>query len=176
MQWDVVKNGIDPGLAQFLKHPVAYVEIRQEHVIEMAVMLTVRRNDRTAERPALFQFCKRFMVLPPDGKPLPREGVSGFELRPQKGRGNLAGQIRGANIYPTVFIDMATEELLPVGSFLADNLGALNPAGLIDEQRTAFPGDHILGFVEADYRESAKTAKGTAFVQGTNALRGILNN
>ncbi len=63
-----------------------------------------------------------------------------------------------------------------VRALLADDLGALDEARVVDEQRAAFAADDVLGLVEAERAELADRAERPAAVGREDALRGVLDD
>jgi len=89
-------------------------------------------DDRSTNPPGRLQADERFVVLDPDLQSPPGDGVGFLHLRPEKGRNNLARQIRRTEIDPGVFVNLSTEELAAVGPLLPDDLGAIGEALIID--------------------------------------------
>src|SRR5579872_6499079 len=89
-----------------------------------------------------------------------------FQLRPQERSNQLARQEGGAHVHPGVLVHLAPEELGTVSAFLPDDLGTLGKLRIVDEQRAALAGYHVLGLVEAQGREVADGAERLALVAG----------
>ncbi len=77
------------------------------------------------------------------------ESRSRLQLRQQEGRQDIGRQVAGADVHPGVLVHLAAEEAAAVGAFLADDLGALDVAWVVDQQRAALAAGEVLGLVEA---------------------------
>ena len=104
---------------------------------------------------ALERLERRVVALPDGAAARAVISLGLLELRPQERRDDLARQIRRADVDPGVLVDLAAEELRAVGALLADDLGALDEARVVDQQRAALAGDDVLGLVEAERRRAA---------------------
>ena len=87
-----MKHGVDSVGLEAVKNGLAIVLRRQEHVIKVPVMLTVRRHNRAAEQAALLKWRQPFVVALPDRHALAGNAFRFLELRPQKGGGDLVRQ------------------------------------------------------------------------------------
>src|SRR5260370_24007011 len=125
----------------------------------MGVMRAALKNDRAAKTAGALEAGESLMVAVPMGLPAPCQGLGILELRPEKGRNDVARQIGGADIDPSILIDLAAEEFASVGAFFADDLGPLDEARVVDDQRAAFAGDEVLGLVEAEGRELSEASQ-----------------
>jgi hypothetical protein len=63
-----------------------------------------------------------------------------------------------------VYLSLATEELAAVGAFFADDFRALGQLRIADQQRAAFAGNDVLGFVEGIGAHVADGAQRLALV------------
>ena len=69
------------------------------------------------------------------------------------------------------------EKPAAVGAFFADDLGAVGEARVVDQQRTAFAGDDVLGFVEAQRAEVRRSLPSARAAIGRQMrLRGVLDD
>ena len=120
------------------------------------VVLAVLRDDRPADLVLRLQFRKGLVVALPEQQPLRRDRRGFLQLCPQKRGDHFARQIGRAEVDPGVLVDLAAEEVAAVGALLAEDLGALGEAQVVDQQRPALAGDEVLGFVEAERGQRPK--------------------
>ena len=64
--------------------------------------------------------------------PVGEDPVSGLELGEQVGRQYVRQYVARAQVDPAVLVHLPAEELLPVGSLVADELGPLDEGRLVD--------------------------------------------
>ena len=167
---------MNAGAAQRCDEARARREIGQQQVVHVRVVPAVRGHDRPAQQAACLERRERRVVALPDREPRGRDALGLLELRGEERGDDLARQVRRADVDPGVLVDLAAEELRAVGALLADDLGALDEARVVDEQRAALAGDDVLGLVEAQRAERADRAERLAAVGRQDALRGILDD
>src|SRR5262249_9571017 len=143
---------------------------------EMTVVQRVLRNDRSSKKSAFLEWGEQFVVEAPALEPIGGEVLHGFELRPQERGVQLTESVRGAEVDPGVLVDLTAQETAPVGSFVANDLGALGELRLIDEKRSALTGRDVLRLVEAEGREVSQTSCGTQAVHRSERLRGVFDH
>src|SRR5882724_2844696 len=92
VQGDIVKNGVNSVLFEFVQDDLSINLRRQKNVVKVPVVLAIRRHDRAAEQAVLLERCESFVVALPDREPLLGDSLGFLELRPEKSGGNLARQ------------------------------------------------------------------------------------
>ena len=107
---------------------------------------------------------------------MPGDRVCRFHLAPQERRGHLAGKVGRSDIDPGVFVDTAFHELGAVSALLAYQQCAVDVLFVVDEQRTAFAGSDVLGFVKAQGRHVTDAPERATFIGSHQALGGILDH
>src|SRR5258707_5857104 len=84
MQRDVMKYRLDRMALEFAQYRLTIDTGRQNNVIDMAIVLAIRRHDRAAEPPPLLERFEHDVVALPDRDPLARDAFGLFEVRPQE--------------------------------------------------------------------------------------------
>ena len=82
------------GPAAPAQPPSAIGAARQQDVVDVAVVLAIRWNDRTAQRTLPLERFKHRVVAIPDRQPLARDVFGLLELSPQERRDQIARQER----------------------------------------------------------------------------------
>ena len=85
-------------------------------------------------RPVGLELREGLVVAIPDREAPLGDRVGLLQLRPEERRDDLARQVRRAEVDPGVLVDLAAEELAPVGALLPDDLGALDEPRVVDER------------------------------------------
>ena len=118
--------------------PLATLEIRHHHVIQMPARLAIIGNERERCAALLRPTGERRVVRLPDLPPTRLNSVAILELGGQEGRLHFRGQITRADVDPAVFIDLPPEEATAVGSFLPDDFSPLGERWIVNEQSATF--------------------------------------
>src|SRR5206468_9081665 len=79
-------------------------------------------------------------------------------------------EIAGAKIDPGVLVDLPAEEAAAVGTFFADDLGALDVCRIVDQQRAPFAAGEIFGFVKTLGRHASKCSQRPVLVCAEQAM------
>ena len=176
MQRDIVEYGADIMLGQEGDQSGALLEAAQLDIVHMRIMHAISRYLHALDQAALFQRRQPCVVLLPAGHARGGDGRALFQLRKQVGGVELAGQERGTDIHPSVFIHLSPVEAAAVRTFFTDNLGAFHHVRVVENDRAALTHGVVLGFVEAEAAHVAHGAGGTVLVKGTHGLRRVLHH
>ena len=171
-----MEHGVDVGAHELRLDGRSLGGIGEQQVVHMAIVAAFRRNNRPAQGAAALQAVKGVVIALPQRQALIGDPFSGLELREEKGRIDLAGQIGRADVDPGVLVDRAAQEFFPVRPLLPQDLGPLRPAHVVDQQGAAFPGGHVLCFMKAHGAERAEAPQRTPAVAGEESLRRILDH
>lgn len=142
----------------------------------MGIVAAFRRNDGAFDVSRFFLLFQQSMIFIPNSKTFLRNLIRFLKLGVQERGDHFAGQVTGADVDPSVFVDHAAEELAAVGAFFSDDLGAFEKAFVIDDEGTAFPGNEILGFVEAVAPQVSDRSEVFSLVCGAHTLGGVFHD
>ena len=94
MQRHVMEDGMYPVPLELAQNALPIDFRRQQHVIHMRIVAAIGRHDRAPQKPRFFERIEQAVVIPPDGQAFAGNPIRFLELRPQKGRDQLAGEKR----------------------------------------------------------------------------------
>src|SRR5271166_2720815 len=144
-----------------------------EHVVRLLTMLRDDGQPHTTGSSPVGEFkVVTFPDLPPPGL----NAWPDFQLRKKKRRQDVAHDIAGANIHPSVLVYLASEKQAAVGAFLTNDLGALDIGRIVDEQRTAFAASDVFGLVKTLHPKLAQRSEPFAAVLPKQAVRVVFND
>ena len=107
--------------------------------------------------------------------PLGEDRVPLLELAVQVGGQHVGQPERRADVLPRVLVDLAEQELAPVGALVVHDVGPVDVGLAVDDQRAALAADEVLGLVEAQRGEAAEAAERAAPVAAEQAVRVVLD-
>jgi len=83
---------------------------------------------------------------------------------------DVAHHVTAADVDPGVFVDFAAEETGAVGAFFADDFGAGDERGIVEEKRATFAAGDVFRFVETLRGHRAESAEPAAAVFAEEAV------
>src|ERR1700761_1218400 len=98
-----------------------------------------------------------------------------LELGIEERSNQFARQIRGTDVDPGVFVDHASKELAAVRAFFPDDFRSLDQTWIVDQQRSAFTGNDVFGFMETEAPKVSNATERLAFPRGLQGLCRILH-
>ena len=110
VQRHIVEHRADPVALELIEHFPSLDFGRHQDVVQMSVMLAMRRYDGAAKQPALFERCEHLVIAVPCRDPSAGDIRGLLELSPQEGGGGFAGQERRAEVLPCVLVDLASKK------------------------------------------------------------------
>src|SRR6516162_11801628 len=151
-------------------------ERRQQQVEHLVRLLTMLRDDRqpyTIGSGPVGQFKGiTFPDMPPPGL----NAWPNFQLGEKKRRQHVAHDIAGANIHPGVLVHLSSEKHAAVGTFLTNDLGALDVGRIVDQQRTAFSATDVFCLVKTLYPKFAERSEPSAAILPKQAVSVVFND
>src|SRR6266436_1557506 len=149
VQRHVVENAENLTLFQMRDEPTPLFERRQQQVKHVVGLIAVRRDDRRAnavEPRPLTQFA---IIAFPNSLSGLLDLFACLELSKKECGKHVGRKIARSHINPGVFVHLAPQKAGAIGAFLPYDLGALDIATVVDEQRAAFATGKVLRLVEA---------------------------
>src|SRR6266550_7371292 len=116
------------------------------------------------------------VIIMPNPPSLVLNLISRFKLRIKKRRQKIRWQVTRPQVQPRVLIHLPAKEAAAVGSFLSNDLGAIEVSRIVDDQRAAFATGEILGLVKALSRQAAEGTQIFAAVLAEQTVRVILHH
>ena len=89
-----MKHCMYPCGLEFTEHPAAVDLWRQQNVIDMAVVVTIRRHDGATQQALMLERRQHLVIGAPQRDASCRDALRFFQLRPQEGGGGIAWQQR----------------------------------------------------------------------------------
>ena len=167
MQRHIMKCGVDAARFEVPDQPRARREVVEQDVEHVTVAGRAGRiRLRQAQQAGALEFLKPASIRRAQALTLGGDRIGVLELSVQKGPDQLARQKRGANVDPGVLVDLAAKELRAVAAFLADDLGARDELGVVDEQRPALAANYVFRLVELETAKMPNRARPPAPVVG----------
>src|SRR3954447_6206390 len=99
-----------------------------------------------------------------------------FELSKQIRGEHIRRQIAGADVDPSVLVDLTTEEPAAIRALFAYDLGSFHERGIVHQQGSAFPADHVLRLMKALGRHASERAEVPVLVAAEEPVRVVLND
>src|SRR5207248_1724864 len=87
----------------------------------------------------------------------------------------LRRQMARPDVDPGVLVHKPAKELAAVGALLADDLGALDQRGVVDQERAPLAAGDVLGLVEAESRQRAQRTQWAAAVGAEETVGVVLD-
>ena len=176
MERDVVEDRVDPLDGEVRDERVARTLVLDEKIVEMPVLPAVPRDDWPAHPPSRSSASKASGSDPRSLSRRARDRVGLLELGPQERRDDLARQVRRADVDPGVLVDLAAEELPAVRALLADDLGRLDEARVVDSSAPPSPQMTFLVSWKLSGAEVADASERPPAVRGHESLGGVLDH
>ena len=154
---------------------VARAPVGEHDPVQVRVVAGAGRDDRAAQHAGALERLERRVVGVPDRQARGGDLRDALELLGQQRRRHVGHEKRRADVDPRVLVDLAAREALAVGALLLQDLGALRPARVVDEQRAALAAGDVLRLVEGERAEVADRAERAAVERRADALRGVLD-
>ena len=138
----------------------ARVQRGHHQVEQVRRMLTIGRCNRELHLTFTSPHAEFLSVTSPDRLAPSLNLVTRLELRQQIGGEDARTAGSSSRRPPSVYlIDLAAEEPAAVGALLAEDLGPLDEARVVDQQRAALAAGDVLGLVEAERRERRRASR-----------------
>ena len=176
MQWDIVEDRRDALFPEVGDELAPLLEVRTFEIEHVGIVRAAGRN-RGKLQPACRLNRRELVAIEPPGLQAVGIYLVGYlQLRPQVGRVEVALQVGASPIHPGIPIHLPAEEALTISALLANDLGAVDVLGVVDDECPALTHGIVLGLVERIAAEVAKRAKGPAPVRAHDALGGVLHD
>src|ERR1700678_1187204 len=99
----------------------------------MRIVRTPVRYNRAAQQFLILERFKSRVITLPNRQSTRRNGIGFLHLRPQESGDDLAWQIGGSDIDPSVLFHLSAKELAAIRALLTDDLGALDQRRVVDQ-------------------------------------------
>ena len=137
-------------------------------------MLAFLRNIRQLNQASLLKPEEPFVIQVPGVQTILCNLLRLLKLAPEVSCIQIAWQVRGAGIHPTIFIYLAAEKFAAVGSLFPDNFRSFDIFSLSYQKSSSFSHGEILSLMEAVAAVIAKRPKYPPLIGAHNPLGSIL--
>ena len=176
MQGNVVEHSMDTGRFQIRQKLIAHGPVLNEQIKEVIIGHTMLGNHWQLHNAHLFKRDELASVILKDLSSACCNFVEQLELAVEKRTSNLTWDIRRTDIDPSIFIDLASKELLSIGALITNDFSLLEKAIRIDAKCSAFATDIVFCFVKTKCCEVPNRAESSFFVKCIDSLRCIFDD
>jgi len=173
---EVVKHRVDSAFPEVSDECGATRERGHQQVIHVPGLLAVRRDERLGDSVLRAPGAELVIIALPEVGALFLDAAPVFQLGVKEGGQDVADQVAAAEIDPGIFVHLATEEAGAIGAFFADDFGAFDQSGVVDQESTAFAAGEVFGFVETLRGERTEGPEPASAVFPKQAVGIVLDN
>src|SRR5579872_1310290 len=144
---------------QVFDQALAQLERRQQQIEHVVCLPAVWRDDRQPHGVLGGPVGKFGVIELPNRTPPLLNALSRGKLCIQVSSQDFGWKITRAEVHPRVFIHLPPEEAAAIGALFPQDLGALDTAGIVEDQSAAFTAGEVLRFMKAQGSEASESSQ-----------------
>ena len=161
----------DAPCLQMSNEPVAAFGRRQPHVEHVITLHARRRNGLKDDLTVAGPLRELRGITRPEAAAPILHPLAIFELRTYHRRQKLGGKVARADVDPSVFVHLATEEPAAVSALFPHDFRSVDEGSIVDQKRSTLTACEVLGFVKAECRERSNRAEILASITAKEPVR-----